>query len=261
MKKAIISSLLMILVVLGMAGSHVEAERSIPDRPTNATVLDPKHYLSQETIAKINQENATWQSTKEQLQVGVYLTDHLPMDLESFSNQLFRKWQVGYSGTNNGTLLVIAIEDRQFRIETSDRASTVLPDVRVKRILDQSKDFFRNEDYDNGVLYIVDAMGDAFYGTERSQKRLSEFQENQEQASDGLDIGAIIVIVIVVLILIKGGRGGRGGGGLGSLLWLLASSSSSSYSGRSGRGSGSFGSGGGGWSGGGGGGGGASSGW
>lgn len=262
MKKFLVSILMLLLVGLGIGFSSPIVHAKLPNQPTDTTVVDDGGYLSAQTIATIDKENQSWSQTDQQFQVGVYITDSLPIDLETFSNELFRKWKVGYSGTNNGTLLVIAVEDRAFRIETSDRASTVLTDVTVKRILDSSRDFFRAEDYDNGVLYIIDAMGDEFYGTDRAQTRLAESEEEQES---GLTLYEIIwlMIILIWIISIFTGRGGRGGGP-GNLLWILANSSGG-YSSRSGRSSssGSFGSsgGGGGWSGGGGGGGGASSGW
>ncbi|TCD46480.1 TPM domain-containing protein [Streptococcus sp. X16XC17] len=262
MKKFLVSILMLVLVGLGIGLSGPQVQAQLPNQPIDTTVVDDGSYLSSQTIATIDKENKSWSQTDQQLQVGVYITDRLPSSLETFSNELFRKWMVGYSGTNNGTLLVIAIKDRQFRIETSDRASTVLTDVTVKRILDSSRDFFRAEDYDNGVLYIIDAMADEFYGTNRAQTRLAEFEENQ---GSSFDIGEIIFAIVFVLwlIIVTLGKGGGRGGGSGTLLWILANSFSGYSSGSSrNSSSSSFGSsGGGGWSGGGGDGGGASSGW
>ncbi|MGT2799985.1 TPM domain-containing protein [Streptococcus marmotae] len=232
----------------------------VPDRPLESTVLDETHSLSSDTIQAIDSENHAWKSTTEQLQVGVYMTDSLSGDIESLANEVFRKWQVGFSGTNNGVLLVIALEDRKFRIETSDNAATVLTDVEARRILEDARSFFREGDYNGGVHYIVDAIGDAFYGTNRAQARMDEFEEEHSDDDSVFAVVPILIVVIVMAIILKGsgrgGRGGRGGGG-DLLLWMLLNSSSSS----SDHSSGSSGSGSGGWSGGGGGGGGASSGW
>lgn len=257
MKKYIFRGLIFLTLVLGLGGGARIVQAQAPERPNGSTVLDDTGYLSYETIAQIDAENKTWEDTKEQLQVGVYIVDSLETDIETVANETFRKWQVGFSGTNNGILLLIAVDAREFRIETSDNAATVLTDVEAKQILDQSREFFRAENYDEGVLYIVDAIGDTFYGTNRSQVRLDDFEK---EAEGGFESIFHIILLIVIIIWIAGNRGsGRGrGGGPGSLLWMLASSSSSSH-----HSSDSFGSssGSGGWSGGGGGGGGASSGW
>lgn len=250
--------LLVVSLSLSFVGRRVEA--TVPNRPFDSTVLDEGGYLSSETIHQIDTENRAWAVTDQRLQVAVYVTNSLQQDLESFSNDLFRKWQVGFSGTDNGILLVIAIEDRAFRIETSDQAATVVTDVEARRLLDSSRPFFQAEDYNAGVLYLVDALGDSFYGTDRADSRLAAFEE--ENSSE--DEGGIVpfLILIVILIALFSSKGGKGGGGSG-LLWLLLSGAShSSRPSRHSHSSGSSGSfGGGGWSGGGGGGGGASSGW
>lgn len=253
--------LVSLLVLFAFFPLHSRADQ-LPDRPLDTTVVDPQGYLTSDTIAGIDQKNQEWERTGEKLQVGVYVTDHLNDDLESFSNQLFRHWQVGFAGTNNGTLLVVAVDDRQFRIETSDNAATVLTDVEAKEILDNAREFFRQEDYNTGITYIVNSIGDRFYGTDLGAQQLADFKdEEQGTEEDGLLFFFVIIVVVVILVVIdKSSRGGRGGGP-GSLLWMWVddyhytnhhrsnSSSSSSFGG------------GGGWSGGGGGGGGASSGW
>lgn len=251
MKQRMMWLLGMVLLFLSLVSSAVSVQANVPERPIDSTVVDETYHLSQDTIATINAENQAWQATPEQLQVGVYVTNSLSQDIESLANATFRKWQVGFAGTDNGILLVIAIEDREFRIETADKASTILTDVEAKRILESSRTFFREEDYNSGVLYIVDAIGDEFYGTDRAQARLDQFEE--ETSEEGEDYLFLAVIIVIILLVTNKGKGGRGGPG--SLLWMASSGSSSRSSSRS------FGGGGGGWSGGGGGGGGASSGW
>ncbi|MBF0778936.1 TPM domain-containing protein [Streptococcus cuniculi] len=256
-----IVGLLLVPLMLLMVSAPVSAQ--VPDRPRDSTVLDETNSLSQDTIQAINSENRSWKSTSEQLQVGVYLTTQLSDDIESLANEVFRKWQVGFAGTNNGVLVIIALEDRKFRIETSDNAATVLTDVESRRILEDARSFFREGDYDGGVRYIVDAIGDRFYGTDRAQVRMEEFEEEHGNDEPIYFLLPPLIVVIVMVILSKGGgRGGRGGrgGGRDALLWLLLNSSTSSNNTHS-HSSGSSGFGGGGWSGGGGGGGGASSGW
>lgn len=252
MKKYLLRGIVFFLLLLGLGSLSVRVEAKAPDRHADSTVLDAGGYLSLNTIHKIDGENQTWRDTKEQLQVGVYIVDSLETDIETVANETFRKWKVGYAGTDNGVLLVIAVEDRKFRLETSDNASTVLPDVEAKRILDQSREFFRSENYNDGVLYIVDAIGDRFYGTDRAASRLAEFQE-ESQEDTTINIIITFVIIGFVILWFFRGRGGGSGPDVGDLLWILASSSDSFG------GSDSYDSGG--WSGGGGDGGGASSDW
>lgn len=255
-KNNIIGYLIILIISFSFAPKLVSADL-IPEKPIDTTVVDETKLLSTETIATIDQLNRSWAATEQRLQVGVYMKEQLSSDIESLANETFRRWQIGFSGTNNGVLLVIAIADRAFRIETSDNAATVLPDIVAKKILDNAREFFRQKDYNGGVSYIVQSIGDRFYGTSDAKNQLAALEKHNSSEGDGFSIFLVVIFVAIILLVID--KSGRGGGGTGSLLWMLvndhqhyrnnhsSSSSSSDF--------------GGGWSGGGGGGGGASSGW
>ncbi|NQN50294.1 TPM domain-containing protein [Streptococcus suis] len=258
MKKYLCYLLGFLLLLFSLGQPSLARAEGIPARPIDTTVVDETQLLSSETIANIDQLNQTWAASEQQLQVGVYVTESLSTDIESLANETFRNWQVGFAGTDNGILLVISIADREFRIETSDNAATVLTDVEAKDILESSREFFRQEDYDGGVTYIVQSIGDRFYGTSLGQEQLAAMEERTSAESDSFVLFLILILIFIIFGIIDKASRGRGGGP-GNLLWMLvddhhhyhnnhSSSSSSSY-------------GGGGWSGGGGGGGGASSGW
>ncbi|HFU4203491.1 TPA: YgcG family protein [Streptococcus suis] len=249
-------SFLFLLVSLGLP-STARAE-GIPARPVDTTVVDETQLLSTETIATIDQLNQEWAVTEQELQVGVYVTESLSTDIESLANETFRHWQVGFAGTDNGVLLVVAIADREFRIETSDNAATVLTDVEAKDILENASEFFRQEDYDGGVTYIVQSIGDRFYGTSLGQSQLASLEERTTEEESIIFPFLIIVVVIIIFMTID--KSSRGGGGPGAFLWIPIDGYRGSNRGNShSPGSSNFG--GGSWSGGGGGGGGASSGW
>ncbi|HFI0482288.1 TPA: YgcG family protein [Streptococcus suis] len=257
MKKYLFYLLGFLLLLFSLCQPSLVGAEGIPARPIDTTVVDETQLLSSETIANIDQLNQTWAASEQQLQVGVYVTESLSTDIESLANETFRHWQVGFAGTDNGVLLVISIADREFRIESSDNAATVLTDVEAKDILESAREFFRQEDYDGGVTYIVQSIGDRFYGTSLGQEQLAAMEERTSAESDSFVLFLILILVFIIFGIIDKASRGRGGGP-GNLLWMLIddhhhyhnnhSSSSSSF-------------GGGGWSGGGGGGGGASSGW
>lgn len=256
--KTLIVTCLTILAVWLLIPSTLVNANQIPDRPIDTTVVDDTQLLSSETIAEIDQLNLNWSTTEQGLQVGVYMTNRLWTDIESLANETFRQWQVGLSGTNNGILLVIAIEDREFRIETSDNAATVLTDVEAKEILENAREFFRQEDYNGGVTYIVQSIGDQFYGTSVGQRQLATLEERTSEEEEGFFAFLTVVVVIIIFVIIE--KSSRGGGGPGNLLWMLVDNQHH-YRNHHSSNSSSSGFGGGGWSGGGGGGGGASSGW
>ena len=99
----------------------VFAETQIPDRPTNG-IYDPQSYLD----SSVADELANFNS-KSDVQIGVYIVDTIDgQSIESQANEIARAWKIGYSGSNKGALIAIAIKDRKFRIETANELSTIL---------------------------------------------------------------------------------------------------------------------------------------
>ena len=147
MKKLI---LLFLIPFFFITGNLVQAETIIPDKPING-IYDPNHYLSENTSAELEKEN-----TNSDIQIGIYIVDTLDgKSIEEQANEVARNWKIGHSDTNKGALIVIAINDRKFRIETSNKLNTTLTDSKSKSILDNSKSYMRNKDYDGAIINII----------------------------------------------------------------------------------------------------------
>ena len=152
MKKLI---LLLLIPFFFITGNIVQAETTIPDRPING-IYDPNHYLSENTNIELAKSN-----TNSDTQIGVYIVDTLDgKSIEEQANEVARNWKIGFSDTNKGALIAIAINDRKFRIETSNKLSTILTDSKAQNILDNSKSYMRNKDYDSAVINIIKQIKD-----------------------------------------------------------------------------------------------------
>ena len=142
--------LLLLLVPFMFFFSPAHAETAIPDRPSNG-IYDPQHYLSEKTskeLAAFNSDSDT--------QIGVYIVDTLDgKSIEEQANEIARSWKIGHSDTNKGALIAIAINDRKFRIETSNELSNILTDNKAKQILNNSKSYMKNKDYDGAIINII----------------------------------------------------------------------------------------------------------
>ena len=135
-----------------------QADLAIPDRPSNG-IYDPNHYLSGAVSDKLQELNS-----KSEVQIGIYIVESLNGEsLEELSNTIARSWKIGYSDSNKGALLLIAIKDRKFRIETSNNLSITLTDTKAKKILDASRDKMRAKDYDGAVLDIIQNISNQEY--------------------------------------------------------------------------------------------------
>ena len=152
MKKLI---LLLFIPFFFITGNIVQAETTIPDRPANG-IYDPNHYLSENISSELEKENAN-----SDIQIGIYIVDTLDgKSIEEQANEVARAWKIGHFETNKGALIAIAINDRKFRIETSNELNTTLTDSKAKRILDNSKSYMRNKDYDGAIINIIKQIKD-----------------------------------------------------------------------------------------------------
>jgi uncharacterized protein len=189
-------------------------------------------------------------------QVAIVIINSLEdYPIEEYANKLFRDWQIGNKKTNNGVLILVAMQDRQFRVEVGYGLEGAIPDITANHILNEDiKPNFRSEKYYEGLSqaahHIMEAAAGEYKAPEESRRR--------GRGSRGGPIGFLIFAVIMIIVF-AGRGGGRGGGGgfmsrrgtgwlgpliLGNILGRMGS----------GGGGSSWGGGGGGWSGGGGGG-------
>ena len=217
-------------------GVHAVSVSQIPDKPIDSTVYDPNDYLSAETEEHIDKLNEGWAAGEERFQMGVVVVDTLAGDLEETSLAIARKWKIGFGDTNRGALLLVAVDDREYRIETSDEVATVVTDSIARQIQDEAKEELRAEDYDGAVTEMVERVG-SYYTT-------GELPENTGD-DDASDIFLILVFVVLILIA------GMIDGGLGGGFFMVHTGSGSSGRGSSGGSSGGGSWGGGGFSGGG----------
>ena len=222
-----------------------------PEKPDYG-IYDPNHYLTEEVVTQIRDLNEANSQKAEKLQIGVYIVDSLEGEsIETVANETARAWKIGYSGDNFGSLIVVAVQDRKSRIETSNNTAIRITDYQTKQILAASRTDFKTGDYGKGILAIAKGLDNQFYrgsGTfpsdESSEiKRYSDSisgkkssrnssSSSRRKNSDPMDnvfgVGIIIYFIIVFIAIIRGGGGGRGGDSSDGGWWFSDSSDSGS---------------------------------
>ena len=223
-----------------------------PEKPDYG-IYDPNHYLTEDVVTQIRDLNEANSQKAEKLQIGVYIVDSLEGEsIETVANETARAWKIGYSGDNFGSLIVVAVQDRKSRIETSNNTAIRITDYQTKQILSASRTDFKNGDYSKGILAIAKGLDNQFYrgtGTFSSDeasakiKRYSESISGKKSSrnsnpssrrknSDPIDnvfgVGIIIYFIIVFIAIIRGGGGGRGGDSSDGGWWFSDSSDSDS---------------------------------
>ena len=146
------------LVLVCLAFHHVAlAQLAVP--PLSGRVVDQAAILSPDTEMEVTNILATHEEATSN-QVVVLTVGSLQGEvLEEYSLSVARAWQLGQEGRNNGVLLLIAYADRKMRIEVGYGLEGDLPDVKARRIIDNDiRPYFRNQDFDGGVLNGVRAI-------------------------------------------------------------------------------------------------------
>lgn len=228
-----------------------------PEKPDYG-IYDPNHYLTEDTITQIRDLNEANSKKAEKLQVGVYIVDSLEGEnIETVANETARAWKIGYSGDNFGSLIVVAVQDRKSRIETSNNTAIRITDYQTKQILAASRTDFKNGDYSKGILAIAKALDNQFYkgsGTFSSDETSfadasakirrysdsisgkkssrnsssSSHRKNSDPMDNVFGVGIIIYFIIIFIAIIRGGGGGRGGDSSDGGWWFSDSSDSDS---------------------------------
>jgi uncharacterized protein len=125
---------------------------SVPARPGNY-VVDQAGIINPAAETEINRLLGELEQ-KTTAQMVVLTVDSLEgQSIEEFSISVAHdKWKLGQKGKDNGVLLVVAAEDRKYRIEVGYGLEGVLPDSLVGSIgRDFLVPFFSKGDYSTGI--------------------------------------------------------------------------------------------------------------
>jgi len=198
-------------------------------------VNDFAHVLSPEAANNI--ENLCLEvDRKAHAQIAVVTVSSLAgSDIESYAVDLFHKWGVGFKGTDRGVLILLAIQDRKYRMEVGYGLEPILPDGKVGGFGREAAPYLKNGDYDGALLLLTRRIAETIAQDAGVQLNTGESAPSQPgpAAPEKGSLSTFVIIAVVILIvlftplrrvlfwwlLLGGGGGGRGGsyrgGGLG----------------------------------------------
>lgn len=173
-------------------------------------------------------------------------------DLFAFAQRHAETWKLGQKGKDNGVLIVLALKDRKFRIQTGYGLEGALPDGWLNANVQQAHFVpnFKRGDYAaglfNGTVAIVHKVAGEYNvtisGLPRLQQRTTGRHRGRRRGSGGL---CWLIALMVIFSSAGGGRGyyRRRRRGLGSWIgpWLIFSALSGGRGGWGGGGGGGFG--------------------
>ncbi len=100
-------------------------------------------------------------------------------DVADFAKELFNKWGIGHKGTNRGVLVLLAVNDRKYRITVGYGLESSLTDAKAAEIGREAAPLLHVNDYDRGVSLLVDQV--AQFIADQFKVKLDDAPGQQQQ--------------------------------------------------------------------------------
>lgn len=157
-------------------------------------------------------------------QIAILIIESLEgASLEEYTLSVAEKWGLGKKGKDNGVLFLIAMQERQMRIEVGSGLEGALTDLMASRInRNEVAPYFRQGDYDAGIIAGTQAIIKTIKGEYKNEEPVTRKSKRFRKNSPYTTLIVIIVIIIIAAFRRRGGGGGGywagggfGGGGFG----------------------------------------------
>lgn len=224
-------------------GAVAAAQPKIPPAPTNSIYIqDYAGVVKTDIEPKINSLGAKLAASTKAQVVVVTIKSLEGVPIEEYALNLLREWGIGDKKLNNGVLILVAVNDRQSRIEVGYGLEGILPDAKTGRIQDEFMiPYFAEGDFSRGIYNGYKAIADEVakeynVDIQLGSKPVGKIK-NEKSAGpswwDGLPwwtqvaVGAGVVALLAIdwmffggtftflILALFRGRGGSGGGGYG----------------------------------------------
>ena len=194
----------------------------VPNSPKNGYVLDQTQTLTKEEIYTMNRMGIELQK-KTKAQIAVLVVPTLDgEDVSDYANRVFRTWGIGDKEKNNGVLFLVALKDKQMRIEVGYGLEGAINDAKAGEILDDyAIPYFQKGKIGSGVMETYKVLvGEVSkeYGVSTDGSKTYEKQNTIELSPFQILLIAIGIILLIIVDLTF-----FGGTIIQSILWILAS--------------------------------------
>lgn len=130
----------------------------------NIFISDNANMLNKETKKKIYELNKQLAASTNGAQLQVVTVPELPSgeSIESYAEKIFNQLGIGNKDEDNGVLYLIALEDREFRLEVGYGLEGLITDSTADDIIndDDVVENFGDKKYDAAVSQVVDEVFD-----------------------------------------------------------------------------------------------------
>ncbi|HPC36595.1 MAG TPA: YgcG family protein [Candidatus Marinimicrobia bacterium] len=174
--------------------------------PLKRHVTDLAGILTPSQISRL-EENLIAFENETSNQIAVLIINSLEGEsIEQYSIRVADQWKLGTADKDNGVLLLIALQDRQMRIEVGYGLEGALTDLISSQIIRNviTPEFNRGNYYagiDQGLRAIMMAT--------KNEYQADPDQQEQYQAERGKSLASLIFFILFISLFLGGGRRGR----------------------------------------------------
>ncbi len=164
-------------------------------------VYQEKSILSPSDEDRVNESLTAFEKETHNQMVVAFFKTLEGEDLDDYSNRLFRHWGIGNKEKNNGLLLVIAIEDRKFRLEVGYGLEGEIPDVKAKQIAQSALvPAFKRGDYATGVIDLISSVKVELGGGGVTGVALESYKRLRRNPFDGFQLIAALGLILFLFL-------------------------------------------------------------
>ena len=185
----VVGIILMLLIALAAVAAAAPAVLPKPAQMTY--VADTAAMISNEDAAKIAEMGRGLDAATGAQVVVVTISSLDGASIEEYATTLFRNWGIGDAEKNNGVLLLIAKEDRKFRIEVGYGLEGAITDGYAGSVLDDMKADFKSENYSEAIVVAYAKLTQKAY-----EEYGAEIPENVKEEADASFWSDLLVAVI-----------------------------------------------------------------
>jgi len=212
------------LFLLLLAGA-ASAQDLQPVPALEARVTDRTGTLTAGQQAELEQKLAAFEQRKGAQVALLIVSTTQPEAIEQYSIRVVDAWKLGRKQSDDGVLLLVALQDRALRLEVGYGLEGVLPDAIASRIInDTIKPLFRQGDIYGGVtaglqkvMQVVD--GEPLPPPDRSWKRPAD---RISGLLPMLLFGTVIIGAVLRRLLGRTLGAVATGGAAGGLVWVFS---------------------------------------
>ncbi len=185
------------LLVYGLPTLSAQAVKSLP-RPTGY-ISDYANVLSPQAVAELDSICSQLDHSAANTQIAIVTVRNLDgNDAADYANELEDAWKIGKKGSDKGVLVLLAVDDRKYRIDVGYGLEGILNDAKIGDIGREMVPYLRARDYDGALTLAVGQLAQVI-AADANVTLTDSPAVAREQVHHHANFGPLIVFLIIFL--------------------------------------------------------------